>query len=56
MTKTSSTTKTVTVKDRYDYATGDYTGIAGIAINTMVQAQNFGVIVPYYVRIIHTGN
>lgn len=37
--------------DRYDFAYGDYEGIAGAAINTMWQAQVIGVLVPYYVKI-----
>lgn len=39
------------VSDRYDYASGDYTGVAGVAINTMYQAQEAGILTPYYVKI-----
>ena len=39
------------VSDRYDYASGDYTGVAGVAVNTMYQAQQAGILVPYYVKI-----
>ena len=53
-TKTSATSKTVTIRDRYDFAPGDYNGIAGIAIDTMYKAQEAGVIVPYYVNITAT--
>lgn len=45
-------TKTITLTDRYDYASqGEYTGVAGVAIETMYIAQNMHVIVPYYVVI-----
>lgn len=37
--------------DYYDFAPGDYEGIAGTAINTMWMAQVLGVLVPYYVNI-----
>ena len=42
----------VTIKDRYDFKPGDYEGIAGAAVNTMVLAQQNGVIVPFQVRIV----
>lgn len=41
----------MTVTDRYDYATGDYTGVGGVAVNTMYQAQQAGILVPYIVSI-----
>ncbi len=53
-TKSSASSKTVTIRDRYDYAPGDYSGIAGIAVDTMYKAQQAGVIVPYYVIITAT--
>lgn len=39
------------INDPYDYDTGDYTGVASVAINTMVKAQDAGIIVPYQVII-----
>lgn len=51
-TKTSSASKTVTINDVYDYAqTNEYTGVAGIAVSTMYQAQLNGSIVPFKVKI-----
>lgn len=41
-----------TLTDRYDFAYGDYNGIAGAAIDTMWMAQNLGVLVPYYLKIV----
>lgn len=43
--------KVVRIKDRYDYSKGDYTGVAGIAISIMADAQTFGVITPYMVKM-----
>lgn len=40
------------IVDLYDFAPGDYDGIAGIAINTMWLAQEAGVLTPYLVEII----
>lgn len=37
----------VTISDRYDFALGDYNGIAGAAIDTMYMAQAYGAIVPF---------
>lgn len=43
---------TFTLTDRYDYAlSGEYTGVAGIAIDKMYEAQQMHVLVPYYVKI-----
>ncbi len=53
-TKSSASSKTVTIRDRYDFAPGDYSGIAGIAVDTMYRAQEAGVIIPYYVNITAT--
>lgn len=51
-TKTISlSNSSLNVSDRYDYASGDYTGVAGVAVNTMYQAQQAGILVPYYVKI-----
>lgn len=50
-TKSSASSKIVTIRDRYDFAPGDYSGIAGIAVDTMFKAQQAGVIIPYYVNI-----
>lgn len=41
----------ITILDKYDFAKGQYSGIAGIAVNTMYEAQQHGVIVPYGVKI-----
>lgn len=42
-----------TLTDRYDYAFSDeYTGVAGVAVNEMFLAQQNGVLVPYYVKIV----
>ena len=35
----------------YDYASGDYNGMEGIAVNAMYLAQQSGAIVPYNVLI-----
>ena len=40
------------VTDYYDFAPGDYDGIAGIAVNTMYLAQEAGVLTPFHVTII----
>lgn len=53
-TKPSASSRTVTIRDRYDFAPGDYNGIAGIAIDTMYKAQQAGVIIPYYIKITAT--
>lgn len=42
---------TVTIMDRYDFQPGLYSGIQGVAVNTMFEAQKAGVIVPFQVRI-----
>lgn len=50
-TKSSVSSKIVKITDRYDFAKGDYDGIAGIAINAMYNAQQFGTIKPFYTKI-----
>lgn len=49
--KFTKSSRRVSLTDRYDFAYGDYEGIAGAAIDTMWMAQEVGVIVPYYVKI-----
>lgn len=39
------------IEDTYDFAKGDYTGVAGVAVNTMYEAQQAGIITPYIVHI-----
>ena len=39
------------VVNYYDYASGDYNGMEGIAVNAMYLAQQSGAIVPYNVLI-----
>ncbi|WP_219846740.1 MULTISPECIES: hypothetical protein [unclassified Bifidobacterium] len=42
----------VTIRDRYDFSYNDrYSGIAGVAINVMYEAQLGGYLIPYYVVI-----
>ena len=54
-TKPSAASKKVTIKDRYDFKKGDkYSGLAGLAIDTMYEAQEAGFLVPYYVVITET--
>lgn len=50
----NKTTRVFTLNDRYDFAWGDYSGIAGAAVDTMYMAQLAGVLVPYYVKITQT--
>ena len=52
--KPSASSRTVIILDRYDFAPGDYNGVAGIAIDTMYKAQQAGVIIPYFVNITAT--
>ena len=47
-----SASRTFMLADIYDFAYGDYEGIAGAAIDTMWTAQLIGVLVPYNVVII----
>jgi len=42
---------TITISDLYDFAPGTYGGIAGVAINAMYEAQQLGVLVPFYTYI-----
>lgn len=53
-TKPSPDSKTVQISDRYDYASGNYSGVAGVAINTMKAAQDAGVLIPFYTEISET--
>lgn len=46
-----NSTRVLTLTDVYDFAYGDYDGIAGAAIDTMWMAQLLGVLVPYNVVI-----
>ena len=55
-TTSSYGTVTLNIRDRYDFAWGDYAGIAGAAVNTMVLAQEAGVIVPFQVKITYSLN
>ena len=41
----------IDLRDYYDYASGDYNGMEGIAVNAMYLAQQSGAIVPYNVLI-----
>ncbi len=43
----SESGRTVVIQDRYDFAKGEYNSIAGIAVDTMVAAQDAGTIVPF---------
>lgn len=55
-TKSSSSSRSVTVKDYYDFAKGDYSGPAGIAVDAMYNAQINGSIVPFHVEILSSYN
>lgn len=55
-TKSSSKSRTVKVTDYYDFASGDYNGLEGLAVEAMVNAQKNGSIVPYNVSITVTVN
>lgn len=50
-TKSSSSSNIVRITDRYDFAPGDYNGIANIAVNAMYNAQLYGTIKPFYTKI-----
>jgi hypothetical protein len=39
------------ITDVYDFAPGDYSGLAGTAVNIMYYAQNAGVIVPFNLEV-----
>ncbi|WP_422114634.1 hypothetical protein [Brachybacterium sp. UNK5269] len=41
----------VSISDRYDFAPGKYSGLAGTAVNAMWLAQQLGHIKPYYVKV-----
>lgn len=43
----SDSGRVVVIQDRYDFAKGGYSSIAGIAVDTMHAAQNVGTIVPF---------
>lgn len=50
--KSSAGTRTVKITDLYDYAkSNEYTGVAGVAVNTMYAAQQAGYLTKYYVNI-----
>lgn len=42
---------TITVTDRYDFAPNDWSDIQGVAVDTMYNAQEAGVIVPFQLSI-----
>lgn len=42
---------TITVTDRYDFAPNDWSDIQGVAVDTMYNAQEAGVIVPFQITI-----
>lgn len=42
---------TITVTDRYDFAPNDWSDIQGVAVDTMYNAQEAGVIVPFQVTM-----
>lgn len=46
-----TTHRTLEFNDRYDYAVADYNSIQGVAVNTMYNAQQAGVIVPFRLTI-----
>lgn len=48
----NTTNRLITITDRYDFVRGDYTGIAGVATDTMYLAQQAGTIVPFYTKIL----
>jgi hypothetical protein len=49
---TNTNPKVLTISDRYDFQPGDYSGIAGAAINAMYLAQTEGYLTPFYTTII----
>lgn len=55
-TKSSKSSKTVKIRDRYDfsYDKDHYSGLAGIAITAMYGAQVYGQLTPYYINISQT--
>ena len=42
---------TITVTDRYDFAPNDWSDIQGVAVDTMYEAQQAGVIVPFQITM-----
>lgn len=49
---TSNTGGEFVLHDYYDFALGDYEGVAGIAIDTMWLAQQYGAITPFNINIL----
>lgn len=50
--KANSSTLVVKISDLYDYSkSNEYTGVAGVAINTMYKAQEAGYLTKYYVKV-----
>lgn len=49
--KATPSMKTVKVTDYYDYESGDYDGLEGLAVDAMANAQKNGSLVPYHVSI-----
>lgn len=43
----SESGRVVVIQDRYDFAKGGYSSVAGVAVETMYAAQNSGTIVPF---------
>ncbi len=41
----------ITITDRYDFALAPYNNIAGVAVYMMYKAQQYGLLVPYKVKI-----
>ncbi|SET15506.1 hypothetical protein [[Clostridium] polysaccharolyticum] len=52
--KSSSTSTAVHITDLYDYDDDNYTSIAGIAVSIMSDAEDAGVLVPYYTQIVES--
>lgn len=44
----SNSGRAVVIQDRYDYAKGEYDSFEGVIIDLMYEAQNAGVIVPFF--------
>lgn len=42
---------TITVTDRYDFAPNDWSDIHGVAVDTMYEAQQAGIIVPFWITM-----
>lgn len=48
-TKSTGTSRTVKITDYYDYASSNYSGLEGIAVDAMYTSQQNGYIVPYHI-------